>query len=39
MCLDKASEIAKAYAASGGPRFVEDVLEEVYRRLLKLSKE
>ena len=37
--LDKAVEIAKEHARSGGGRSVEVVLERVYKTLERLSKE
>jgi hypothetical protein len=35
--LDKAIEIAKAYAQSGGPTPLDTILREVYEELKKLN--
>ena len=37
--LDKAVEITKAYASSGGGNPLETVLEEVYKKLKELNQD
>ena len=37
-CLKVAADIGKAYAGSNGSRLVEDVIEEVYKKLCELNK-